>query len=505
MPAIALESRASRVGIDPIEHVFLMENHDQAYHIWRDAGVKEKILVHIDAHHDMWWIDDNRSLTIANFICPAIKEGIVREVYWVVPDRTWDGRAGRSAVWGHLKRILKGYPSAAVLSRERHRLNAELAGTPLSVCSLDALPMFTEDVLLDVDADYLVIPYVSHRRGDRHNDLPWCWPEQLVERLRRCNLRTDLATIAYSVEGGYTPLKWKYLGDEIAFRLGNPRGSDSLERYELIRAAALAESQGDVGCAEDCFRRAGASSAACLHLSYLLVDKDLSEARSCYQRALSLDPSYRTDYGSPGMPKYRGSEYKSAERGFRQTLALDPENALAQLGLGWIALHSKRWIDAEARFQAAIAFSPNLLDAYRGLGKALVKQRRIDEAIGAYEQSLRLALAGSKGLDERIATQPDESRLRDSEHGHIHAVLAKLFEQKRQACRAMAGYRMALECGYGAPWVRFHLARVLLIDGQWVSSAMQASRGLAALASRGRTFLLRMASKVGWTWRLRLA
>ena len=35
--------------------VFLIENHDQAYKIWRELGLKERTLVHVDAHHDMRW------------------------------------------------------------------------------------------------------------------------------------------------------------------------------------------------------------------------------------------------------------------------------------------------------------------------------------------------------------------------------------------------------------------------------------------------------------------
>src|SRR5260370_41990787 len=78
--------------------VHLMENHDGAYYIWREAGVRRKILVHIDAHHDMWWVKDKNAafVTIANFICPALKKDLVKEVYWVVPDATWDsGRTRR--------------------------------------------------------------------------------------------------------------------------------------------------------------------------------------------------------------------------------------------------------------------------------------------------------------------------------------------------------------------------------------------------------------------------
>src|SRR5439155_17312064 len=70
---VNLQQQACRVGRDPIDLVYLIENHDEAYHIWSEAGLRHRILVHIDAHHDMWWIDDTGSLTIASYICPALK------------------------------------------------------------------------------------------------------------------------------------------------------------------------------------------------------------------------------------------------------------------------------------------------------------------------------------------------------------------------------------------------------------------------------------------------
>jgi hypothetical protein len=41
-------------GWAPPDRVFLFENHDEAYAVWRDLGVRNRILVHIDAHHDMY-------------------------------------------------------------------------------------------------------------------------------------------------------------------------------------------------------------------------------------------------------------------------------------------------------------------------------------------------------------------------------------------------------------------------------------------------------------------
>ena len=70
-----------------------MENHDAAYGVWRDAGVKGRTLIHVDAHHDMWWAPSPDRITIANFISVALADDLVRQVFWVVPDRGW-GTAG---------------------------------------------------------------------------------------------------------------------------------------------------------------------------------------------------------------------------------------------------------------------------------------------------------------------------------------------------------------------------------------------------------------------------
>ena len=163
---------------DPDERVRVMENHDEAYHIWRRANVRDRILVHIDAHHDMWWIPDDAPVTIANFICPAIKNNLVREVIWVVPDPAWTSRESRQAVLRHVQTIEKTYPGA----RRRATvgptgISTHVAGTQLKVCPLRFLPEMTEPVLLDVDIDFLMIPRVTY--GTKHADqqtLPWCCP-----------------------------------------------------------------------------------------------------------------------------------------------------------------------------------------------------------------------------------------------------------------------------------------------------------------------------------------
>ena len=114
-------------------------------------------------------------------------------------------------------------------------------------------------------------------------------------------------TIAYSVEGGYTPLKWKYLGDELAHRLRQPGDRESAIRgFELMRGAALAAGGGDFISAEQKYLAASAvlpdSPAPYFHLAHLFVELGrIEEARRYYAEVLRRDPSYRTAYNSSGV------------------------------------------------------------------------------------------------------------------------------------------------------------------------------------------------------------
>ena len=233
--------------LEPDTGIFLMENHDEAYRVWREAGVREKILVHIDAHDDLVWNPDRAPIDIANFICPALKEGMVREVFWVVPDQTWEDTGSRKPLVRRLHKILAKYPGKPhPLKVGRDLIAGAVLGRPLRVCTLQSLPLITEKVFLDIDVDYMVISKACHS-SDQYRGLPWCWPDALAAGLKARGIQAELVTIAYSVEGGYTPLKWKYLGDELARRLEGVQGHDPFLRgMALLREGAQAEAGGNL-------------------------------------------------------------------------------------------------------------------------------------------------------------------------------------------------------------------------------------------------------------------
>ena len=125
---------ASRTSREAASRIFRVENHDEALPVWRDSGRVNRILFHVDAHHDMWWVPPGDQVTIANFIAPALRDGILREIYWVVPDRTWESLDNRRQVFHHLRRIQRGCPVGPErVEIARDRISTMLFGKPLHI------------------------------------------------------------------------------------------------------------------------------------------------------------------------------------------------------------------------------------------------------------------------------------------------------------------------------------------------------------------------------------
>jgi len=453
--------------------IFLMENHDEAYRVWRAAGVREKILVHIDAHDDLVWTPDQGSMNIANFICPAVKEGMVREVYWVVPDQTWEDTGSRKALVRRVQKILAKYPGRPhPLKAGRDLIAGTVLGRPLRVCTLKSLPLITEKVLLDIDVDYLVISKACHS-SDQHRGLPWCWPDALAAGLEARGVRAELVTIAYSVEGGFTPLKWKYLGDELARRLKGVQDHDPFLRgMALLREGAQAEAGGNLPQAAQTYLQAREFLPDYPALDFFLASAYLhlgrpTDARERHRRARELDPAYGTAYGSGGFWYYWDRRYGEAEQEHQRSLTLNPEDAYAHFGLGQLAARRQQWQEAEVWLKKAVILDGHLVDAWRTLGKVLAKRGRGPEAIEAYEKSLHLSLRGYLPIGAPIFSHNDSGLLLDPDHFRVHTVLGKLYALQGKIDTAIISLRMGIAAGDNGCVVRSRLARLYLKKRQW--------------------------------------
>ena len=508
-----MNDNVRRVGVDAVDRVVVMENHDAAYGVWRDAGMQRRVLMHVDAHHDMWWETRPDQTSIASFVSVAIADNLVRDVYWVVPDRGWGSAATRRPLVHHLRELIQEYPDSDCriqVDPDRLSVHLDLGSARLTVCPFRCLPRLKEAVLLDIDVDFMVIPRVSFGRLDEQDPRPWCWPAELIDRLREAEVRTDLVTIALSVEGGYTPLKWKYLGDELVQRLADPSGrGTTIQALDLMREASAAVARGEAGEAERLFRAAAealpdAAPPRC-HLAHLAVAAgQLDDARRLHEQVLAIDSSYRTPFSSRGFPCYWHGRIQEAGREFRRSLQLDPRDPYAHLGVGLLAADARRWDEAFTHLTRALSIDDRLVEGHRALGRVLARTGRRDEAIGAYERSLQLTLAGAPLLERAIVTGPGDGRVEDPDHGRTHAELARLHDGRGSIARAIIGYRMSIAGGHDGVALRCRLAWLYLKQGDWRPAGVHCWRSVQqALAACTRAVRrgVRHARRLAAHWR----
>lgn len=328
--------------------VFLIEDHDEALRVWRENKIKGFDLVHIDAHIDFGLhrarpletvfkeaptfkelkrglefslafsqleSDFNKQTNIGNYIFPAMQEGIVKNFYWVIPGGLKEFKDASKIITRLLRSFskndsLRGYSKNNPLGFNQNKgiVSTGLFGRKFIICILEKLPPLKQNVLLDIDTDFLVIDSVLNadnttKIGKRE---PWILPQDLVRLVKRKVKRPRIITIAYSVNGGYTPIKYKHLADEIAF-LYSPHKFKIRFKQNLIVAR--------------------------YYSVFNLLGKN-----SYYKKAVKINPAYRVLDNSYGPLYLAIRRYKDAKREFLKILEADPNNPASLMGLGSIAL-----------------------------------------------------------------------------------------------------------------------------------------------------------------------
>jgi len=340
--------------------VFLVEDHDEVLKIWRKENIKGLGLVHLDAHMDFGFHsakplekviktakslkglksrleyslsflhyekDFDKQTNIGNYIGPAMEGGIVNDFYWVVPGSIKEFRESIKIIKGILKKLsrqdsLNFSRKSYVVSRKSENgiISTELFGRKFIICILEKLPIIKQPVLLDIDTDFLV--FDSILAADNTKDIgkrkPWILPKDLIEILKQKIKGPLVTTIAYSVNGGYTPIKYKHLGDEIAYRYAPKAYKKNFENN--LRAA---------------------------HYFNLFVS---TNKREFYRKAVRLNPTYRAQDNNYGPLYLSLRKFSSARKEFLKILTADPNNPDSILGLGILALEKRDFNNAKKYF-----------------------------------------------------------------------------------------------------------------------------------------------------------
>jgi Tfp pilus assembly protein PilF len=446
------------------DKIVMMEDHDKAYHAWKERGIRDRVLVHVDAHIDFGWVPDvdmdeissvpdpldpgppvpsevegwtlapqlinpflrsrKKMVNIGNYICPAIKDGMVKKFYWVVPDESFRARRGLKHITKQLEALLKIKSHAGgKIEIRKDSLHCHVLGKEVIVCGLNALESISEPVLLDIDTDFLVTRHIWDDLEPKRT--PWISPEKLFKKLASKVADIDMLTISYSVEGGFTPLKFKHLGDDIKalFEGGVSGGNDASTYFNLC-------------------------------LSHMKTD--IEKARAYYDKAVSLDKTYDTAYNNHGIIYLYKNRFNAAEEAYKDFLRLTGDDPRILSGLGYIALARKRYAKAANFFNRSLLADEKYREARFGKGIVAFNTGKIDEALKIFA-----------GLKDDL---PDEH--------DAYWWLGRIAEKKGDIQQTIDNYKDAVMRGGDGPGIHFRLCRLYVSKGMYFRAFEELHRAI---------------------------
>lgn len=281
-------------------------------------------------------------------------------------------------------------------------MTVQLPTVPLQVCPMRSLPNIEEPVLLDVDIDFftadesdLLMATGLNRRPAR---LPLCLPHELLAHLSRLNLPVEIATICYSVRGGYCPLRWRFLGDTLAEQLTrNPTGNAVvIAREALIYQGAHHAIHGFFVSAERKFRVAvslePSRPEAYFHLAHLYAQHGASsEAEQYFSETICRDASYDGTFLSEGTAYANIGDWALSKISHSAALRMSPQNAYAKFGLAFLFERERNFRGALQLCNQAIARRPDFTEAYYLRARLLRKTGDMQGALLDYQRCVALA------------------------------------------------------------------------------------------------------------------
>ena len=172
----------------------------------------------------------------------------------------------------------------------------------------------------------------------------------------------------------------------------------------------------------------------------------------------------------------RNRDYHSALTIWQDTVAKRPNNARAQNNLGLAFAKLGSLDDAIGQYEQALRIKPDLADAQFNWGLALAQQGRLQEAISHWEQTLRikpdlaeaqynwgLALVQQGRLEEAISHWEQALRI-DPDLADAHYNWGLALEKLGRAAQAIPHYRQALRIQPDFAQARNALARLRAIE-----------------------------------------
>ena len=139
-----------------------------------------------------------------------------------------------------------------------------------------------------------------------------------------------------------------------------------------------------------------------------------------------------------GRAAFGAKSYPEAEQAFRKVIAQKPGHCYAMVNLGKVYIAMDRWADADGILRDAAACAPKMAVVYESRGFALMKQKKLEEAIAQFNKALTLKPSAS--TRKMIETCNNNIQVANENE----AMAAREAVQATEAAQAQAEYDEAM-------------------------------------------------------------
>ena len=246
---------------------------------------------------------------------------------------------------------------------------------------------------MDIDTDYFT---TDNALNHKVLGLAHITPEGFVNTLKKKNISSKLITISYSVEGGYTPLRYRYLAEFLLLLLQDIPIDRELLRLNDQAVASLAK--GRYKKAISVYKKALSlnpdNPSLYYGLSLCCEGLDMDEKSNIYfKKAVELDSFYNDALLYRASTSMINGSFIEAGELFERFSAINPESPYAgyiNLQLGIIEEKKGDLKAAIGYYEKAKGFDSTLRATYNNLGNCYSKLKMYKEAILEYEGALEI-------------------------------------------------------------------------------------------------------------------
>ncbi|NQX44394.1 hypothetical protein HQN87_03530 [Paenibacillus tritici] len=315
--------------------VYQIDNHDEAYQIWMDNGIHNAVLFHIDAHKD-FITEKCEYITIGNFLNYAWDKGLINTIVWIIPTPSFlcanilaqliEEMEVNFTLVDQSKRMLKFVMNS-------HRVNEVIITTMPNISFVEESLSSDIPVLVDIDIDYFVNPYVHRTYSNDYPNSFWTKSESVYQAIQSLVSKCDLITIAKSIYGGYTPLLFSFISDQLYAMLVNQ--TDYIQEYVYLEKAIELLNMHNYIEASKLFEKVihypNCYLSAITGLLYSnLFSGRTDKVRKYYSDLLTGYPQYEP-YFFPVHPMLKSDHFVQAEQLIDSWLHISPESNQANL------------------------------------------------------------------------------------------------------------------------------------------------------------------------------